>query len=170
MTNPITLFLSPAGRLSPETFGLAVVVVYAFAFAAQFLPSSTGYWPFTLAQVVLTWSWYGLHAKRLRDAARTTVPAAVIAILCGLAVVIVLVAATMATDRLLGAGALNAGTLPSPSASMLIIILYLVGVSSDAGGTGAVGIMLAGVAAIAAMPVVIAIGFSIWAGTRPSEK
>ncbi len=166
MTNPAATFLSPAGRLPPQKFWLAVVVVYALGFASQFLPSSAGYWPFALAQAVLIWSWYALHVKRLHDADRATVPAIVIAVIYGLAVAILLVATSMATDRFQGAGAATAGTLPSPSAALLIFIVYLIGVSSEAGGAGALGTMLAGGALIAAMPSVIAIGFTVWAGTR----
>ncbi len=168
MTNPVALFLSPAGRLSSTVFWLPVVLVYVLGIASLFLPSSAGYWLFGCVQLVLAWSWYALHAKRLRDAARTTSPAVAIAILYLLALAVLLAGVMMSSARLLGSGTATAGTLPGPGAALLILVLYLIGVSSEAGGAQALGLMLASVVFIAALPALLAIGFSIWVGTRPT--
>src|SRR6476661_3500636 len=69
------LLFSPAGRLGPRAFIIAVVLLYLAAAASQALTlrdviKSAGLWPFLAAQIVLVWAWYALHAKRLRDAGK----------------------------------------------------------------------------------------------------
>ena len=69
------LLFSPAGRLGPRAFIIAVVLLYLAAAASQALTlrdviKFAGLWPFLAAQIVLVWIWYALHAKRLRDAGK----------------------------------------------------------------------------------------------------
>ena len=71
----LALFFSTRGRVAPRAFAAAVVAVYGAAFLSQLLISApvmlhAGLVPFALVQAIATWSWFCLHAKRLRDADR----------------------------------------------------------------------------------------------------
>src|SRR5712691_5826953 len=91
--DPLALFFSASGRIPPRTFALAVIVVYLGGFASQMLLAAPviargGLVPFALTQAILTWSWFAVHAKRLRDSGRGSGGAVAIAILYGLALVL----------------------------------------------------------------------------------
>src|ERR1700744_14160 len=69
----LRFLFSPSGRIAPQAFVVAAVVLYFAGVAAQFLTTPdviahSGLWPFVVAQVVLIWIWFALHAKRLYDA------------------------------------------------------------------------------------------------------
>ena len=73
----LRFLFSPFGRLGPQAFVIAVIVVDAAGAASQWLTvlgvaARNGLWLFALAQAVLIWVWFALHAKRLRDAGRST--------------------------------------------------------------------------------------------------
>jgi uncharacterized membrane protein YhaH (DUF805 family) len=165
--NPVAQFVSPAGRLAPGPFMLAVVIVYVLSFASQLLLSTkvmpgVGLWAFALAQLALLWGWYSLHARRLRDAGRSTGLAAGIAIVYALAVLLFL----------LVLGFLQVSGDPSNPQSDLLMawfaFAYVLGMLYSAADFGAVGLILAAFALIALAPFVLAVGFSIWAATLPS--
>src|SRR2546421_12922651 len=72
---PLALFFSAKGRLAPKAFVIGAIAVYAVSCLSQVLASGpltarAGLWPFAIVQAVLTWSWFAIHAKRLRDAGR----------------------------------------------------------------------------------------------------
>src|SRR5580698_7677198 len=95
----LRFLFSPSGRLGPQAFAVAVIVVYAAGAASQWLTvpgvvARNGLWPFALAQAVLIWVWFALHAKRLRDADRSAGLAAGASLLYALAVVLLLIVAT----------------------------------------------------------------------------
>ena len=165
--NPVAPFFSPAGRLAPAPFVLAVVIVYVLSFASQLLLSAKvmpggGLWAFALAQIVLLWAWYSLHARRLRDAGRGTGLAAGIAIVYALAVLLFL----------LVLGFLQVSGDSNNAQSDLLMawfaFAYVLGMLYSAADMGAVGFILGAFALIALAPFVLAVGFSIWAATRPS--
>ncbi len=75
---------SPRGTLKPQAFAIVVTAVYVINIVAgsvldgQFI-RRVGPWPYLAVQVILTWVWFTAHAKRLRDAGRGYVVAAVLA-------------------------------------------------------------------------------------------
>ncbi|HEY7248079.1 MAG TPA: hypothetical protein VH934_21140 [Xanthobacteraceae bacterium] len=157
--------LSAAGRVGRRPFALGILVVYATALLSQILlsPAVTlraGLVPFALAQAFAIWSWYCLHAKRLRDAGRDPGAAVAIAVLYALAIVLLL---------LILALMLPSADLPGPGAAdgMLIAVRRLAGAIGRP-DLGLFGYVVAGIAALAIMPMLLAVGFSVWAGTLRS--
>jgi hypothetical protein len=158
--------LSPTGRLAPRPFAVAIFLIYAVGFAAQTLlapavPKAIGLGSFVLVQALLIWIWFALHAKRLRDAGCGVGGAAGIAALCALAVLLFILltavfqqAATADPDedwRFLG----------------LVAISYVFTLISNGTDFGAFGFVLAALLLLAIAPFLIALGFSVWTGTRP---
>src|SRR5215475_14007013 len=88
-------FFSPLGRTARNPFVLGAVLVYVLIVASYLLVSNpvvtrSGVAPFALVQVALTYAWYTLHARRLRDAGYGTGWALLIAILYCLGVALFL--------------------------------------------------------------------------------
>jgi uncharacterized membrane protein YhaH (DUF805 family) len=154
--------VSPFGRTARNPFAQGAVLVYVLIVASYLLVSQqtvnrSGVAPFTLVQVALIYAWYALHARRLRDAGYGTGWALVIAITYGLGVVLFLVLA-----HLVG---VLAADKPGGALIFILVILFLVAVLS--GNPGPL-VYLAFVLMFAILaPLLIALGFSIWAGTRP---
>ena len=160
------LFLSATGRLAPRPFAIGTVAIYAASLASQTLISApvvarAGFWPFAAVQATLLWGWYALHAKRLRDAEQDIGAAAGIAALYALAMVLLLFVAffirlggrpgeEIAGSALRWFGPLSFGWFGS-------------------GEFGGLGLILAGFVIAAFAPALVALGFSIWTGTRPSH-
>ena len=160
------LFLSTTGRLAPRPFAIGTVAIYAASLASQTLISApvvarAGFWPFAAVQATLLWGWYALHAKRLRDAEQDIGAAAGIAALYALAMVLLLFVAffirlggrpgeEIAGSALRWFGPLSFGWFGS-------------------GEFGGLGLILAGFVIAAFAPALVALGFSIWTGTRPSH-
>ena len=163
--DPLGLFVSTSGRLAPRPFAIATFLIYAASLASQALISApvvarAGFWPFAAAQATLLWGWYALHAKRLRDAEEDVGAAAGIAALYALAMVLLLFVAffirlgARPTEELAGStlrwfGPLSFGWFGS-------------------GELGGLGLILAAFVAAAFAPALVALGFSIWTGTRPT--
>jgi uncharacterized membrane protein YhaH (DUF805 family) len=71
----LALLFSASGRIARKPFALGVMPAYGLSFFSQMLlsPPVLACWsvaPFAIAQGLLTWCWFALHAKRLRDANR----------------------------------------------------------------------------------------------------
>ena len=151
-------FLAPSGRIARNPFALGAVPVYALIVAtylSQPLHMRTGVAPFALAQLVLTYAWYVLHARRLRDAGYGTGWAFVIAFLYCLGVALFLL-----VDQVISV------TQPQ-SGSIIMIVLFVLFLYAVLGyHTPLLGFAL-GFVFVIVTPLLIALGFSIWAGTRP---
>src|SRR5262249_51080955 len=85
--------LSPFGRVSPRAFAIAIALVYLAAFASQMLlaapvTSRAGLMPFALAQFILLWVWFALHAKRLHDSERSAGWAVAVGLIYALGVIL----------------------------------------------------------------------------------
>src|SRR5262249_55257128 len=96
----LSLFLRSSGRLARRPFVIAALSLYAAGVMSQLLLSSAvmtrlGLWAFALVQAFLIWSWYAVHAKRLRDAAAGVGTAAGVAAVCLLADVLFLLVLAM---------------------------------------------------------------------------
>ncbi|MGH6769181.1 MAG: hypothetical protein ACRECO_09200 [Xanthobacteraceae bacterium] len=149
---------------------LGALAVYALSFASQFLlavpiMARGGFVIFVLVQGIAIWSWYALHAKRLQDCGRSSAAAVAIAILYALAVILCLLIMAAAT---VPATSGVAGDAPRTSIFEIFLFLFLVGAILREPLLGAFGYILLGVLALALLPFVIALSFSVWLATRPS--
>jgi hypothetical protein len=121
--------------------------------------------PFVLVQIVLIAVWIVLHRWRLHDAGRPTGIVIGIAMIYALEVVLLtlliwIVSVPSGTSSFAddGAGIFH-----------LFTILYLLAVLTGDSGLGVLQIWLMGFAAVMLLPILIALGFSLWAATRPSQ-
>ena len=167
----LALFFSPSGRIAAKPFAIGVVVVYLLAFLSQFLLAAPlmargGLFAFIALQAAITWAWYSLHAKRLRDTGRAVTPAVALAVLYALAVPLFLLvmAATMTPAP---AATPPAGDAPRTVFDFILFLFILSAVFSDP-GLGIFGYIILLVLLLVMLPFLIALGFSIWLATRPS--
>lgn len=139
----------PGGRMAPRAFVLAIVAVYLAGFLSQVLLAEPltgrfGLWPFLAVQAALLWVWFALHAMRLHDAGRDTATAAGIAILCGLAVVLL---------------ALVLAAVGTPDSHLLVVVAVVQQMLDDPEPEG-FDVVLLGLMGLVAVPILVAIGFS----------
>lgn len=161
----LRLLFSPSGKLSPQAFAIAAAAVYGVGAASHLLtvPSVTaraGLWPFMVAQALLIWTWFALHARRLHDAGRAATPAAGIGLLYALSVVLLVL--VVVSFALAGPDAVTA------TARGLILLAMIFGALVGSREYDFTWLMAAGLTAMAVVPVVVAIVFSFWTATRPS--
>jgi uncharacterized membrane protein YhaH (DUF805 family) len=167
----VALFFSAAGRMARKPFVAGVLVVYVAAFLSQLLMSPpvmlrAGLAPFALVQAIASWAWFCLHAKRLRDAGRGIGPAVAIAVLYALAMVLLLLIVALI------AGTPPSAAAPAPSAGLadVLVLFFLIAMLTGEPNLGLFGYVVMGVFALIFTPMLIALGFSVWAGTRrPGE-
>ena len=159
----LAVFFSARGRLAPRAFAASAALVYGTASLSLLLISPpvmlrAGLAPFALVQAIAIWCWFCLHAKRLRDADRRIGVAVAIAVLYALAVILflLLVARIMPFDDV--AETARAGDVPT-------LPLLIATLTAEA---GIFAYVAAAILALVVAPVPMAIGFSIWAATRPA--
>ena len=166
----LSTIFSTSGRLAPKPFTLGALAVYAGGFLSQLLLDSqvTKYAsviPFVVAQLALAWTWYALHARRLRDAGRGVGVAVALTIFYLVAVVVLLVMVFTA----------NKGALPADSSgfaaltiiAVLVAALFtglIIGASSTIGmfGPGLLGALVA-----ITLPLLVGFVFTIWLANQP---
>ncbi len=164
------LFLSLRGRVGPRAFGFAIIAVYLLSFLSQVLISPPvagrfGILPFVVLQAMLVWAWLALHVKRLRDAGYPPGPAIGIAILYVLAIVQLV----LLIDPMIGYDA-NAAGADVGRFTFADVWTFVLLISAFAGQVdfGFFEMFALVVLLLILTPVVVAIGFSIWTGTRRS--
>ncbi len=167
--NLVTLLFSRSGRLGPRPFAVTIVLVYVTSFLSQVLLSAqitsrAGPWPFVLVQAVLVWAWLVLHMKRLRDAGRSPGMAVGIAGLYVLALVLLLLVMMMMNANETS----STFALPGQGLLQFFVALWFIGMLVGHGDLGMFAVWLMGFLALLLAPLLIAVGFSIWTGTRPS--
>jgi uncharacterized membrane protein YhaH (DUF805 family) len=166
----LRFLFSLSGRLRPQPFVLAVIGVYIVGFAAQWLTAPdvlerVGIAPFTVVQILLIWTWFVLHAKRLRDGGERIGVAAGAGVLYALGIVLLLV---------LGAGFIGLGSngdlgSAGSTALGLIVVVSVIGILLDASHHEAMWPLIAGsLTAMALLPPLVAFAVTVWAATRPS--
>jgi uncharacterized membrane protein YhaH (DUF805 family) len=167
----LALFLSSSGRLAPKPFALGVLAVYAGSFISQVLISPPlsgrgGLYAFAIVQIALVWAWYALHAKRLNDAGLATGPALAIAVLCALAIVLLM----LLVEPVLGPDAATAAGAQGwrDRFGDFWVFLLLIAALSGRPDFGIFYMVAVGILMLILAPIAIAIGFSVWAGLRPS--
>jgi uncharacterized membrane protein YhaH (DUF805 family) len=168
MESPAVLF-SVSGKLAPRPFARGAVAVYALSFLSQMLISPPvtahwGVWIFALLQIAVIWAWFVLHARRLRDADLPAGSALAVAILYGLAVILLV----LLIEPIVGTNA-DAVVSDTPRIRFadLWIVLLLVEAFAGRARVGFFDVLALVMLALILVPIVIAFGFSVWAGTRP---
>jgi uncharacterized membrane protein YhaH (DUF805 family) len=164
------LLFSPAGRLGPRAFIIAVVLLYLAAAASQALTlrdvKSAGLWPFLAAQIVLVWIWYALHAKRLRDAGKPVGVAVATCLLYVLSVVLLVIIAGAFYGALAGQG-----TDPNTASALgLILFVSIIAMLSGAPHDSLAWLIVAILLVIAYLPIILAVVTTVWAATRPTAE
>ncbi|MBX9843571.1 MAG: hypothetical protein K2Z80_17365 [Xanthobacteraceae bacterium] len=161
---------SPGSRLARAPFAAAVVVLYALSFASQVLlsPPVTGRMsviPFVAAQAVLIGAWIVLHQRRLRDAGRPGGTAIGVAMVYALEIVLL----TLVVWLMLSAGPADGGGAGSEATILhLFVVLYFLSLLTGDPALGVLQYWVMGFVALMVLPVVVALCYSLWAGTRPS--
>jgi hypothetical protein len=164
------LLFSPRGQLRQRPFVVAVIVVYAAGLASQLLTSAdvitrAGLWPFAIAQALLIWIWFVLHAKRLREARRTIGLAIGVGVLYTLAVILLVLLASAFANSSGGEVDTNAN---ASGALGLLLFLFVVATLTGSPQFGFLWIMVAVLTALALVPVAAALILSLWAALLPS--
>jgi uncharacterized membrane protein YhaH (DUF805 family) len=165
--DPLALFFSTEGRLTPKAFWLSLLGVYAAGISSQFLLMSdvtarSGVWPFVAVHAIVLWMWTALHIKRLRDAGRPAAGAWTVAVLYGLSVglALLLVATIMMPTT---------GVTDSPAqawlAFALVAVLFMFLFDGD---FGPISLMFKVLALIACLPFILSFAFSLVTGLRRS--
>jgi uncharacterized membrane protein YhaH (DUF805 family) len=171
MMEPLALFFSASGRIAPKPFALAVAALYLVSFAARGLLATPvlmrgGMFPFALVQAVVVWSWFSLHAKRRRDAGRGIGAAIAVAVLFAIAVMLVMFVGLF--TGMPGEGAALGDAPPAAGQAEIIIVIYLLALFTGDPHLGMFGYFLMGIFLLILAPIVTALLFSLWTGTRPS--
>jgi len=159
-----------APRIAPGPFVSAALGIYVLSFASQVLlaapvTSRLSVAPFALAQALLIASWIVLHRRRLHDAGRPAGIVTGIAIIYALEVVLLIVLVAWILSATAGS---SDGVGPNAGILQLFVILYLLTLLSGDPSLGALQVWIFGFVAVLAVPVVIALSFSVWAALRPS--
>ena len=165
----LRFLFSPSGRLPPQAFSFAAVAVYAAGAASQWLTTPdliqrAGLWLFVAAQIIVTWIWFALHAKRLRDAGRSIDLPAAIALLYALSVALLVIVAVSFVHSA------SPESLEYNGATALGLILFVSVIVALLGPPqfDVAWLVLMALTAMALLPVILAIVCTLWAATRPS--
>src|SRR5262249_5744417 len=149
----------PPQRIGRTPFGLGAVLVYTFMFASLGLLAGpvlvrSGIAPFAVAQAVLTYVWYELHARRLRDAGRATGSALAMALLYALGAVLFMLLVQFVS----GVGT-DGSTNETDGLGGLVILLFLVALlTGDASTIGLFFYAALMLLIVIFLPVLVAIG------------
>lgn len=167
----LRFLLSPSGRLSPQTFFVAVIVVYlagatSHALTMSTITTRTGLWLFAAVQALLIWVWYVLHAKRLRDADRSVGPAIGASLLYALSIILLLILATSFYAPL--SGQVSDSNLAS--ALGLILLVSIIAVLLGSSQYDLTWLVVAILVLLSFLPVILAIGVTVFAATRPRGR
>jgi uncharacterized membrane protein YhaH (DUF805 family) len=165
----LALFYSTSGRIARKPFAIGVIVVYLVSFGARALllnpvMAKAGIAPFVLVQALVIWAWYALHAKRLRDAQKSIGSAIGVAIVYAFAIALVaLIVVLLVPSPAVAPGA------PFSSAGLgeLLLVLLLLALLTGQPHLGFFGYILMVAAALVLAPLVTALLFSLWVGSRP---
>ena len=147
-----------------------MLAVYAAGIGAQWLTMSevlahAGIWPFAIAQAVLIWIWYVVHARRLHDAARPVDIAAGAAALYALSIVLLLIVAMNFFTPVAGSAE------PSATAALNIVLLVaVIAALTQTSGHDVGTLILAVCVTLAFLPALVAVAVTLWAATRPTAR
>jgi uncharacterized membrane protein YhaH (DUF805 family) len=167
----LRLFFSPSGRLRPRPFALGAIALYVAGAASHGLTVpdvlvSGGLWPFAVVQAVLIWIWFGIHVRRLRDAGRPSGLAVGVGLLYALSVVLLL----MLADAFFNASAIVATDANTTSALGLLLLSLIAATLSGAPHYDVAWLVVTILTAVAFVPPIVAIIFTVWTATRPGSE
>jgi uncharacterized membrane protein YhaH (DUF805 family) len=164
----LALIFSPSGRLARKPFAVGAAAVYGLMILSQVLlvqPIATraGVIPFAAAQALLTWAWFALHAKRLREAGHPTGSALGIAILYAISTLLFLMLLQVLFGAHTGATADDqpGGLMP------FVIVLFLIAMLTGEPHVAFFFYVVLVIVVIMLTPFLVAIAYSVWTGTRP---
>jgi uncharacterized membrane protein YhaH (DUF805 family) len=165
----LRLVFSPAGRLKPQTFVIAAVLVYLAGIASYWLTTPdvirrAGLWPFLAAQIVLIWIWYAVHTRRLRDGGHGAGLAGGVSLLYALSVALLVIVAAAFYRPLAGDG------MDPNAAGALGLILFasIIAMLAGAPHYDVSWLVVAILLVLAFVPVVLAVATTAWAAAQPS--
>jgi len=167
----LRFLFSPSGRLPPRAFVVGAIGIYLAGAASHLLTmpeviARAGLWPFAAVQAILTWVWYALHGKRLRDAGRGPGLAAAVSVLYALAVALLLIVAAAFFNA-------SAGAVPDANAKGALGLVLLVSIAAILLGAPShdlAWVMVTILVAMALVPIILALVVTLWAATRPSAR
>jgi uncharacterized membrane protein YhaH (DUF805 family) len=168
----LRFFVSPRGRLAPQGFVYGAIAVYLLGAASQLLTTAdilhrAGLLPFIAVQLVVVWIWFCLHARRLHDAGRSSGLAVGIALLYLLSVVLLLIVADGFFTTSAGA---PLGDANAQGALWLLLVLYIVSALAGSSQYDLTWVVVTILIVMAFLPIIVALGFSVWAARKPSAK
>jgi uncharacterized membrane protein YhaH (DUF805 family) len=163
------LLFAFSGRIAKRPFAVAIIAVYAASLLSQLLiaapiTAKVSVWPFAIVQLALAWAWLALHVKRLRDAGKSHGFAIGIACLYVLAVILLILVVLMITAGDSSGEAAKTGQ----GLIRVFLVLYLFASLFNSVEFGVLAFWLFGFVMLLLLPVLIAVGYSIWAATLPS--
>jgi uncharacterized membrane protein YhaH (DUF805 family) len=167
----LALFFSASGRIAPKPFALGVVFVYGLSFFSQMLlsPPVLARWsvaPFAILQGLLTWCWFALHAKRLRDASRSIANALAIAILYALAMILLMLLIVPLSGPSTGEGV--PGDAGANLASLFVVFMLFAALTGQ--NLDFLFYLALALLVVFFTPILIALLFSIRVGMRPRVR
>ena len=165
----VSLLFAFSGRVAKRPFAVAIVSIYIASLLSHLLIAAPitvrlSVWPFAIVQVALAWAWLALHVKRLRDAGKSHGFAIAIACLYVLAVILLILVVLMITAGDSSNESVNTGQ----GLIRVFLVLYLFAALFNNAEFGVLAFWLFGFVMLLLLPVLIAVGYSIWAGTLPS--
>jgi hypothetical protein len=167
----LSFLFSPFGRLHPAAFILGAAVVYLAGAASYLLTTPEimargGLWLFAAAQAVLIWSWFILHARRLRDAGRGVGPAAGVGVLYALSIALLVIIAASFYDTL----ADQPADANAASALGLILLASIIAILLGSPHFDLAWLIMAILLALALVPMILAVAVTLWAAAGPSDQ
>jgi len=149
----LSFLLSPSGILRPKAFLAAAILVYALGVASHVL-TTPGVIAFTL------------HSKRLRDADVATGLATGVAVLYALSVALLVIVEVSFAGAISG----QTGDAKAASGLELILLVSVIALLLSSAHYDLMSAVVALLLAVEFIPIVLAIGTTIWAATRPSRE
>jgi uncharacterized membrane protein YhaH (DUF805 family) len=167
----LRLLFSPHARLAPQSFVAIAIAIYAAGGASQLLTTPAaiaraGLWPFALAQALLIWVWFAVHAKRLSDAGRSVGLAAGVAVLYTLSALLLVIVAAAFYGPV-------AGTVPDANAASALGLILLVSILAILLGSphyDLSSLLVVLLVLLAVVPIVLAVCLTVWAAMLPSAE
>ena len=146
-----------------------MLALYFLAFLSQLLLSrpvlaQLGPVPFALVQALVAWSWFCLHAKRLRDSGTEIGAAIAIAILYGLAVLLFMLIAILIAELM----SKDPTVAPKVDLADWVVMFLFIGMLIREPNTGLFGYVATAVLLLILVPLILAVAFSVFAFGRPS--
>jgi hypothetical protein len=167
----LSFLLSPSGILRPKPFLVAAILVYAVGAVSHGLTApgviaTAGPWPFAAIQAVMIWVWFTLHSKRLRDAGIGSGLAAGVALLYALSVVLLVIVEASFAGAISG----QTGDAKAASGLELILLVSVIALLLSSAHYDSTSVVVALLLAIEFIPIVLAVGTTAWAASRPSRE